>query len=69
MISEKYRESAFRKLQFDVIDLGKTYRLKKFVETACEKQVPLVGLSALYDNNGSQYGRDDKDASGKETGL
>ena len=32
---------------FDVIDLGKDVSPEKIVETACEKQVPLVGLSAL----------------------
>ncbi|WP_178006595.1 homocysteine S-methyltransferase family protein [Mediterraneibacter sp.] len=32
---------------FDVIDLGKDVPPEKIVETACEKQVHLVGLSAL----------------------
>lgn len=32
---------------FDVIDLGKDVPPEKIVETACEKQVRLVGLSAL----------------------
>ena len=40
---------------FDVIDLGKDVSPEK--------------IKRSYDNNGSQYGRDDKDASGKETGL
>lgn len=47
---------------FDVLDLGKDVPPEIIVQTAIEKNVRLVGLSALMTTNGGEHGGDDPPA-------